>query len=246
MTGDLRHYHRTSSSLTYSYLISLPLLILYEVLIIISQPPDGIPVRLGAEIWIKQLMFYVTGNTLLFTVILVVVLGIFIFYKERKRDIDWRPRYFLLMTAESVVWALILALIISNFVGYLFQFQAADTGAGTAGVTRLQMLALSIGAGLYEELVFRVILVYGLIKTGELFFADRRMVVTVSVIFAALVFSAVHYTGSMGDGFEWPSFIFRFLFGLALNLLLVFRGFGIAACTHSLYDVILVLFLFDG
>lgn len=242
MTGDLRHYHRTSSSLTYSYLISLPLLILYEVLIIISQPSGGIPVRLGAEIWIKQLMFYFTGNTLLFTVILVLVLGVYIFYKERKRDIDWNPGYFMMMIAESVVWALILALIISNFVGYLFQFQAVGAG----GVTRLQMLALSIGAGLYEELVFRVLLVYGLIKTGELIFTNRRAVVTVSVIFAAFVFSSVHYFGSLGDGFAWPSFLFRFLFGLALNLLLVIRGFGIAACTHSLYDVILVLFLYDG
>lgn len=242
MTGDLRHYHRTSSSLTYSYLISLPLLILYEVLIIISQPPDGIPVRLGAEMWIKQLMFYFTGNTLLLTVILVLVLGVFILYKERQRDVDWHPRYFLLMIVESVTWAIILALIISNFVGYLFQFQAVGAG----GVTRLQMLALSIGAGLYEELVFRVLLVYGLIKTGELIFTNRRAVVTVSVIFAAFVFSAVHYTGSLGDGFAWSSFLFRFLFGLALNLLLVIRGFGIAACTHSLYDVILVLFLYDG
>ncbi|TVQ13905.1 MAG: CPBP family intramembrane metalloprotease [Balneolaceae bacterium] len=240
--GGLKHYHRTSSSLTYSYLISLPLLILYEVLIIISQPAGGIPVRLGAEMWIKQLMLFITGNTLLFTVLLVLVLGAFIFYKERKREIDWHPRYLLFMVAESVVWALVLAVIISNFVGFLFQFQAAGGG----GVTRLQMLALSIGAGLYEELVFRVILVYGLIKAGELFFTNRRAVVTVSVIFAALVFSAVHYTGSMGDSFAWASFIFRFLFGLALNLLLVIRGFGIAACTHSLYDVILVLFLYDG
>jgi hypothetical protein len=237
----LKHYHRTSSSLTYSYLISLPLLILYEVLIVISEPTGSVPVRLGAEIWIKQLMFFFTGNTLLFTVILVLVLGAFIFYKERKRYIDWQPRYFVFMVGESIVWALVLALIISNFVGFLFQFQAVG-----GGVTRLQMLALSIGAGLYEELVFRVILVYGLIKTGELFFSDRRAVVTVSVLFAAFVFSAVHYTGSMGDSFELASFIFRFLFGLALNLLLVIRGFGIAACTHSLYDVILVLFLYNG
>ncbi|MCA1802830.1 MAG: CPBP family intramembrane metalloprotease [Rhodothermaceae bacterium] len=237
----LKHYHRTSSSLTYSYLISLPLLFLYEVLITISEPTGGIPVRLGAEIWIKQLMYFFTGNTLLFTIILVVGLGAFIFFKERKREIAWHPRYFAFMVGESVVWALVLALIISNFVGYLFQFQAVG-----GGVTRLQMLALSIGAGLYEELIFRVILVYGLIKTGELIFPNRRAVVTVSVLFAALVFSGVHYTGSMGDSFEWASFIFRFLFGLALNLLLVIRGFGIAACTHSLYDVILVLFLYDG
>jgi hypothetical protein len=240
VTSGLRHYHRTTSSLTYSYLISLPLLILYEVLILISQPSGGIPVRLGAEIWVKQILFFFTGNTLLFTILLVIVLGAYIFYRERKRDIDWHPRYFLYMTGESVIWALVLAVIISSTVGYIFQFQASGGGQ----ITRLQMLALSIGAGLYEELVFRVVLVYGLIKTGELFVKDRRLVITISVLLAALIFSGVHYTGSLGDPFAWPSFIFRFLFGLALNLLLVIRGFGIAACTHSLYDVILVLFLY--
>lgn len=238
----MKHYHKTTSSLTYSYLISLPLLILYEVLIIISQPPDGLPVRLGAELWIKQLLFFIPGNTLLISILLIVILGAFIFYRERHRSIDWHPRYFVFMVAESVVWALVLALIISNIVGVIFQFQPEGTG----GITRLQMLALSIGAGLYEELVFRVILVYGLIKTGELFISDRKVVITASVIIAAVIFSAVHYTGSLGDAFVWSSFIFRFLFGLALNLLLVCRGFGIAACTHSMYDVILVLFIYQS
>jgi hypothetical protein len=237
----MNHYHLTTRSLTYSYLISLPLLFIYEILIIISQPPGGLPVRLGAELWIKQLLFFLPGNTLLISILLVIVLGLIIFYRDRNRNIDWKPRYFVGMLAESIVWALVLAVIISNIVGVLFQFQPAGGG----GITRLQMLALSIGAGLYEELVFRVILVYGLIRAGELFIRDRRTVITASVLIAAFIFSAVHYTGSLGDVFYMSSFIFRFLFGVALNLLLVIRGFGIAACTHSMYDVILVLFLYN-
>jgi hypothetical protein len=47
--------------------------------------------------------------------------------------------------------------------------------------------------------------------------------------------------GSMGDVFTLQSFTFRFLFGMALNALLMLRGFGIAAWTHSLYDVMVIL-----
>ncbi|RLB78811.1 MAG: CPBP family intramembrane metalloprotease, partial [Deltaproteobacteria bacterium] len=51
------------------------------------------------------------------------------------------------------------------------------------------------------------------------------------------LFSLVHYIGTYGDAFTLASFTFRFLFGLALNVLFIVRGFGIAAWTHALYDV---------
>ena len=64
-----------------------------------------------------------------------------------------------------------------------------------------------------------------------------------STIVGAVVFSAVHYVGALGDVFTWPSFTFRFLFGLALNALFLVRGFGVAAWTHALYDVMVVTHL---
>ncbi|NBB73510.1 MAG: CPBP family intramembrane metalloprotease, partial [Bacteroidetes bacterium] len=57
----------------------------------------------------------------------------------------------------------------------------------------------------------------------------------------AAIFSAVHYVGPFGDAFTLASFSFRFLFGLALNGLFLWRGFGVAAWTHALYDVMLVV-----
>jgi hypothetical protein len=56
----------------------------------------------------------------------------------------------------------------------------------------------------------------------------------------ALLFSAVHYIGALGDAFTLSSFTFRFLFGLALNAVFLIRGFGVAAWTHALYDVMIV------
>jgi membrane protease YdiL (CAAX protease family) len=68
----------------------------------------------------------------------------------------------------------------------------------------------------------------------------RNAAYAVAAVVGALLFSAVHYIGAFGDPFTLPSFTFRFLFGLALNGLYLVRGFGIAAWTHALYDVMVV------
>jgi membrane protease YdiL (CAAX protease family) len=103
-----------------------------------------------------------------------------------------------------------------------------------------RMLALSLGAGLYEELLFRVILVGGLAWLLTRVVKRRNTAYAVAAVVGALLFSTVHYIGAFGDPFTLPSFTFRFLFGLALNALYLARGFGIAAWTHALYDVMVV------
>ncbi len=249
----MKSYLRQTSTLTYSYLACLPLFVIYEVLIRISQPDTTAVVRLSADIWIRNLLLLFHQNTLLLSFIIVAVLGAIIFYKERKKYFVFRPGYFAGMVAESTVWAVFLALLVSGITGFLFAFSASPDGSqvtfmmteASGGINRLQMLALSIGAGLYEELVFRVVLVY-LLVYGFGYFMERKHAMILAVIVAAFLFSAGHYTGSLGDTFTLSSFIFRMLFGLALNALLVIRGFGITAWTHSMYDVILVVFFWPG
>jgi membrane protease YdiL (CAAX protease family) len=102
---------------------------------------------------------------------------------------------------------------------------------------------LSLGAGLYEELVFRVLLV------GGVFWLLRNAGLTagraglLSVVISALIFSAFHYIGPYGDVWAFSSFLFRFIAGLAFSALFLIRGFGITAWTHALYDVMLVVAL---
>ncbi|MCH8961515.1 MAG: CPBP family intramembrane metalloprotease, partial [Bacteroidetes bacterium] len=101
-------------------------------------------------------------------------------------------------------------------------------------------LALSIGAGLYEELLFRVLLVGGLYLLLKNVLSQNTAAYMIAAIVGALLFSAVHYIGALGDAFTVSSFMFRFLFGLALNVVFLVRGFGVAAWTHALYDVMIV------
>src|SRR5690606_5518109 len=124
-----------------------------------SSAGQVVQVRVGAEIWSKQILTLlgVRGTTALG--VFVVIVGLAIVYFERKKHIPLRPRYFGWIVAESAVYALVVAFLVSTVVGILF---AMAPGGNSGRPGYLTMLALSIGAGLYEELIFRVILVGGL------------------------------------------------------------------------------------
>jgi hypothetical protein len=101
---------------------------------------------------------------------------------------------------------------------------------------------LALGAGVYEELLFRVILVSAIAFIAQRVLQWRTAVAaTLAVVLSALVFAAFHYIGPYGDPLRLDSFVFRFIGGLAFSTLYVTRGFGVTAWTHSLYDLIVLI-----
>ncbi len=233
----MENYFKQTGGLLYSYLISLPLLLLYEVLILISQP-TGAPARISVDIWFKSLFLYLGWDAISATLIIAALIGGIILYRKKRELQSVRRSYFLIMICEASVYAVFAALVISNIVDFLL-LQSAN--GLPANFSKLQLIALSLGAGLYEELFFRVILVSLLIYIFRFFLKGKNMAVATSVVLAALIFSGVHYIGEYADSLVLSTFLFRFLFGLALNLIYVIRGFGMAAWTHAIYDLIVVL-----
>lgn len=231
-------YFKDTNTLLYSYLSVLPLFILYEVLIIISQPDSAAIVRISVDVWFKSIFMMLGVDALSFTFYLAAIAGAVILYKSRYRLTSIKPVYFFWMLLEAVFYAILFALMISTAVTLLLNMMPDGS---FASFTKLQLLALSLGAGLYEELFFRVILVGVLVWLFSRIFEKKWIVYFIAAILAATLFSAVHYIGEYGDSFTLGSFLFRFLFGLALNVIYVIRGFGMAAWTHALYDIIVVL-----
>lgn len=242
-----RTYFTATRSATYSFLVSLPLLAAYELLIAFVNRGSLQQIRVGAEVWIKELLAVVGGTGIPVLAIGVVVVGVIVMIAERKRRPRIRPVFFLWTLAESAAYAVALAFLVSAAVGAVFAIAAQSTVSSQPIMTQF---ALSLGAGLYEELVFRVLIV------GGLFWIFKRLLVgrtagtnqkgrlvgayVIAALLGAAAFSAVHYVGALGDPFTLPSFTFRFFFGLALNVVFLLRGFGVAAWSHALYDVLLV------
>lgn len=146
---------------------------------------------------------------------------------------------FLLVALEGTLYAIAMRFAGAYAVGSLRLGPPGDLEGAFSGVV------LSLGAGFYEEIAFRV----GLFGVGAVLlkglFGDgfKRTALTVAwAVVAAAGFSAWHYVGAMGDSIDVPSFVFRTVCGLVLTLIFAFRGFAPAVWTHALYDVwVLVL-----
>lgn len=249
-------YLAATRTATYAFLATLPLLVLYEVGVVLAN--DGVlsPIRVGADIWLKTLLATVGATGWMAIGGAVLVVGAGVVWAERERRPPLKAAYFGGIVAESAVYGVALAWLVGGVVGALFGmhllFGASASPLRLAALmqpiaeldTPLQ-LALSIGAGLYEELVFRVLLVGGLFRVLSPWMGRRGATpgaaYAVAALIGALLFSAVHYVGPLGDAFGGASFTFRFLFGLALNALFLLRGFAVAAWTHALYDVYVVM-----
>ncbi len=234
--SDLHAYFSVTRSATYGFLAALPLWAAYEILILLANSSRLGEIRVSADIWIKRVLSSFGAAGMFGLGIAVLVAGIAVFFWERKRNLPIRPRYLFMIPLESALYAIALGWFVGTAIGVLFNLvppQLAQIDAPT-------QLALSLGAGLYEELLFRVLLVGGLFWVFKRFSETPVAYVSAALIGAA-IFSSVHYIGAFGDTFSVSSFAFRFLFGLMLNALYIFRGFGVAAWTHALYDVSIVV-----
>lgn len=242
-------YLRVTRTATYGYLASLPLLLLYETLILVVNRGHAAQVRVGAEVWMKHLLAIagVPGLAVFGFVVLLAGLGVFLY--ERKKHIPIRPRYFGGIVLESAVYAVAVGAFVSGAVGMIFTIFPITphtlfaAQGGLAAESTWMKFALSIGAGLYEELLFRVLLVGGMFLVLKRLMSGTQQAYLIAAVVGALLFSAVHYIGALGDPFTLPSFTFRFIFGLVLNGLFLVRGFAVAAWTHALYDVMVVAYL---
>ncbi len=141
---------------------------------------------------------------------------------------------FFVVLVESVAYAVAMKLVASYVVGSVFLAKGVDS--------RFAGLVLSLGAGFYEEIAFRVLL-YGLgarvLVTLFPTFAPMQpvMIKVAWAVVAAAVFSGWHYVGALGDPFDARSFTFRLVCGLVFTVIYVFRGFAPAVWTHAVYDI---------
>lgn len=243
-------YFQLSRAPRYSVLFALPLLIGYEGLAaMLSGPSAASQVRNGADVLLKEAFIAVAGrNGPLIFIVAVVGIGIWFVARDMKATGQGvRPAIFGAMLAEAVALAAAFGVVIGTItVKLLGSLHAISMLNGSASpIAQLSWttrLMLSLGAGLYEELLFRVLLVSALAAGARTVFGlGVKGAGVFATIIGALIFSAFHYVGPYGDPFRLSSFTFRAISGVAFSALYLTRGFGITAWTHALYDAFLLL-----
>jgi hypothetical protein len=244
--SGLRPYWEVSRSPRYSLLFALPLLLLYELLVVVLSRGPTAGVRNGADVLLQQAVYAVAGRyePIVFGVALLGI-GTWLVVRDfRKHRGPFRASTFLWMFVEAVVLAAafgtVVGTITANVLHLAHGYLVVPPGA-IANSPLSTRIMLSLGAGIYEELLFRVIIAGSLDVLGTKLLGWRPWVAgTFAVIVSATIFSACHYIGPYGDPLRLDSFTYRLIGGMVFSALYLTRGFGITAWTHALYDLLVL------
>lgn len=157
-----------------------------------------------------------------------------------------RPPYLAAMALESLVWTIPL-LVLMALVQLAAQPGAPPPPAAAATLATLSpgaRVTISIGAGLYEELLFRMIgmaVLHALLV--DAFRLERTWGTLLAVLGAAIAFAVYHDVAGPQGEILWGKAIALVVLGVYFGLVYALRGFGLAVGVHALYDVFVLVIL---
>jgi membrane protease YdiL (CAAX protease family) len=224
----------------------LPLFVAYQLGILLTGG-----VRNGVD-FVSGILFAVFGDNLSgYLAFNAAILGAFLVaVAVLRKNGELHPRLFPFMLLESALYAVLVGGVVNLLmdvtgVSALLMVPGHALANAPAGGDPglIYKLVMSVGAGLYEELAFRLILLGGLFAVLQRGGVGRVGAGVVAVVVSSLIFSGVHHLGSMGEAFTLGAFAFRFFAGVVFAALYQTRGFAIAAWTHALYDIWVMVFL---
>lgn len=256
-TGLVDYWNETTRPLVSLFFV-LPMLVAYEGGLLVLGTETVM--RNGADGWLRQLLQWVGFGQ--YFLLPVLVCGILLAWHHLLRD-KWRVRWGVMtgMYLEAALFGFLL-LVFAQIQGQLLSAlpvqlggqssavsvaqidgtpeppsirQVAEQASGNAG----QFIAF-LGAGIYEELLFRLMLLPVLAFVLRGLRVSPKLSWLGAVLLSSLLFSAAHFQIFTGTGDTWSTFrfVFRFNAGVFFAALFLTRGFGITAAAHAFYDVL--------
>lgn len=162
----------------------------------------------------------------------LIVATLLIQVHMRKDRWELRPGVLGLMSLESLVWA----------GPFIVLAQVAARRRPVGGGEFLGKAIDAVGAGIYEEFLFRVVFLSAVLG----FFVDllrlrRDLFACIGVIAGAVLFALYHFTPITAQAFNWPEFNFLTAVGLLWGIAYVTRGFAVAVGAHVFYNLYYIL-----
>jgi hypothetical protein len=224
-------------------LFVLPMLVSYEAGVLFLGGAHPETIRNGADHWLRSALM-VVGVKFFWVPPLVLALVFAVWTWRRRGD---RPGDLVGvlsgMVLESItfalgLWALsrLLAPVLTQ-AGVPLTAPVGDDAPLAVTEPGLRQVVTYLGAGIYEEALFRLALFTGLVLILRSLDVAQSLAVGLAAAASAVLFSTAHHVGPYGQPYSNYLFLFRLTAGLYFALLFQFRGFGIAVGTHACYNL---------
>lgn len=234
-------------------LFLLPLLAIYELGVLSLGGAHETACRNGADFWMREWLFYAgLRHPWLLPGLVIVLLGGWHLWERH----PWRCSLDTLvgMFAESLLFALGLVLLGQLLhIGFERDPTALSVALGPFPPAVARAVSY-LGAGIYEEVLFRLGLLPASVAVLR-WCLPRGAAVCTAVLATSLLFAAAHYAGTgdsawtpagltdiaariAADPAHWFSFTFRCLAGIAFCVIFLRRGFGVTVGCHAVYDLL--------
>ena len=202
-----------------SFVLIFPLLLAYEIGVLFVGRVNGADV-------VTRALYTIAGNRTVYLLIYAALAGLFLLWiRKGNRWSTLRLEVAAPVILEAAIYALTLGALITLVLDRLL-------GLGITG----NSLVAALGAGVHEELVFRLGLFAGFVTL--LAGLERRFAVALALVTSSLLFAAAHHLGAHGEPFSAHAFAFRTLAGMAFGAIFWFRSLAHAVYAHVLYDLV--------
>jgi len=221
-----------------SLVLVFPLFLIYQVGVLFT-----LPVLNGAD-FLTVFLFRNLGLSarayLAYTIAVAILFAIAVAVLRRKQRFD--PKLILPVLVESAIYALTMGSLIVFLMTRVLHVSPRLAGGVIAEQGMGTRFVMSLGAGVWEETVFRLGIMTGVAVLFERVFGFGRWIaILLGLIVSAVLFSAMHHIPPYGDPLHVGVFVFRALAGCFFGLIYWLRGFAIAVYTHALYDIYVLL-----
>lgn len=207
----------------------LPLWLAYEGLRLRLSPAE----RNGAEVLLLQELDSMGWRALLVLRAGFAILVLFSAWSLVRRSVPWL-RVASVVALEGTVYGLLLGPLAQALTSSASRVLQVDARSRTLAAD----LVGSLGAGIFEELLFRLglmsLLAWISARAMKAWSMPRAFAGIFAVVVSALIFAWFHHL--CGEPYERTRFLFRTMAGAMLGLLMWFRGYGVCVYAHAFYD----------
>jgi hypothetical protein len=200
-----------------SLVLIFPVLLAYEIGVLFAGNVSGADV-------VTRALYVTLGSKALYLLVHAAIALLFLLWIRRgNRWGTLRMEVALPVVLEAAIYAFTLGAAISLVLSHLL-------GLGlTPGST-----ISALGAGVHEELVFRLGLLAGIVSLLR----ERRGAFPIALVISSLLFAGAHHLGAHGEPFTAHAFAFRVLAGAAFGAIFWYRSLAHAVYAHVLYDLV--------